>query len=88
VEGFSEMVNKTWYLEVESSDPMKIWQTKIRLLRKRIKGLSRNIGADLKGKKASILAEIYELDMLVEQQNLIDQERERRKYLSIELDGL
>jgi hypothetical protein len=88
VEGFAEMVNKAWDFEVNSSDPMVVWQTKIRLLRKKIKGWSRNIGADLKRKKASILTEIDELGMLVEQQELTPQERERRRYLRIELDGI
>jgi hypothetical protein len=48
VEGFAEVVNKTWDLEVNSSNDIEIWQTRIKLLRKGIKGWSRNIGDELK----------------------------------------
>jgi hypothetical protein len=55
VEGFVEVVKKSWDMEVNSTDPMEIWQTKIRLLKKKIKGWGRNIGAELRKKKVDIM---------------------------------
>jgi hypothetical protein len=66
VEGFVEVVNKTLDIEINSSDPMEILKTKIRLLRKRIKGWSRNIGGELRKRKASIMSEVDGLEFFVE----------------------
>jgi hypothetical protein len=51
MEGFLDLVRKTWDTECLSSDPMVVWQFKIRLLRKKIKGWSRNVGLKLEGRR-------------------------------------
>jgi hypothetical protein len=51
----------------------------VRLLRKEIRGWRKSIDAEMKRKKASLLYEIYMLDLLTEQQ------RDRRKVLCMEL---
>jgi hypothetical protein len=38
IDGFTEMVSKTWETTCPHSDPLEIWQFKIRLLRKKIRG--------------------------------------------------
>jgi hypothetical protein len=71
-----------------ASDPVQVWQFKIRTLRKKIKGWSRNREVELKKKKANISSEIDGLDMLSEHQELTEAERKRRKELSLELDQI
>jgi hypothetical protein len=39
------------------SEAIEVWQFKIRLLRKKIKGWSKNIGAEMKKNKAKLLGE-------------------------------
>jgi hypothetical protein len=56
-----------------------IWQFKIRLLRKKIKGWHRNRKAELKREKAQLLTELDLLDRLAEQGPLIAQDKRRRK---------
>jgi hypothetical protein len=56
------------------------------LLRKKVKGWSRNRDAKLKKSKCDIISELDSLDRLAEQQNLIDSEGARRKELSIKLE--
>jgi hypothetical protein len=46
MEGFDEFVAKAWETKCPSSIPIEVWQFKVRLLRKRIKGWSRNIVRD------------------------------------------
>jgi hypothetical protein len=72
IEGFSEMVRAAWSTKCQLSNPVAVWQFKIRLLRKKIRGWSRNVEEDVKKKKARILSEIDKLDMLSEQQHLSD----------------
>jgi hypothetical protein len=45
------VVKKAWEIRCPASDPMEIWQFKIRLLKRRIKGWSRNIETDVKDRR-------------------------------------
>jgi hypothetical protein len=65
---------------------MEVWQYKIKLMRRKIRGWNRNREAELKKNKASIILEIDVLDKLAEQQTLTSQEIERRKMLSLQLE--
>jgi hypothetical protein len=58
---------------------MEIWQFKVRLLRKKIKGWNRNIEADMKKTKYYRMSKIDHWDRQVEQQGLTPQESEKRK---------
>jgi hypothetical protein len=54
------VVKKAWKIKGSASESMEIWQSKIRLLRRRIKGWSKNIEAKVKKTEtASLLRLIY-----------------------------
>jgi hypothetical protein len=86
VEGFEELVRKVWGSECPSSDPMDKWQLKIRALRKKIKGWSRNIEAARNKRKREILAEIDLLDSKGEKVPLDARQKKYRQNLKEELE--
>jgi hypothetical protein len=45
--GFKEVVNKAWKTECIFTEPIEIWQFKIRLLRKKLKGWAKNVNLKL-----------------------------------------
>jgi hypothetical protein len=57
------------------------------LLRKKIRGWSKNINEEIR-KKAALLSEIDLLDLIVGHQALTDQEKNRRKAIGLELDNI
>jgi hypothetical protein len=63
----------------------EIWQFKIRLLRRKIKGWSMNIEAALKKNKQFLISEMDRLDKLAEQQELSHVDNERKKIMWGEL---
>jgi hypothetical protein len=65
-----------------------VWQFKIRLLRKRIKGWSRNMEAGLRKSKISLMVAIDELDKLAEHQLLTNLEKEKRREDWLQLDQI
>jgi hypothetical protein len=54
-------VIKIWNTPCAYSDPLDIWQFKIRLLRKKIKGWAININASMKKLKKELLEELQSL---------------------------
>jgi hypothetical protein len=44
-------VKKAWGTECPVNDPVEVWQFKIRLLRRKLKGWSKNVGAEMKKKQ-------------------------------------
>jgi hypothetical protein len=62
-----------------------VWQFKIRNLRRKEKGWSRNREAEIKRSKADLVQELDALDMLAEQQPLSEEEKMRRKELLLKL---
>jgi hypothetical protein len=66
VDGIVEVVAKAWETYCPTTDPMKVWQFKVRLLRRKIKGWSRNIEAEMKRTKKHLIEEVDRLDKLVE----------------------
>jgi hypothetical protein len=67
---------------------MSIWQSKIRNLRKKIKGWHRNREAELRREKVSLTAELNRLDLLAEQQVLLVLELERVRVIKAQLEKL
>lgn len=67
---FADFVAKIWNSDCPYKEPIDRWQFKIRLLRKKIKGGSKNVGAEIRNKKVEILKEIDSLDIKAEQQSL------------------
>jgi hypothetical protein len=70
IEGFADLVKKTWGNDCPSNDPMEVWQFKIRLLGKKIKGWGRNVGAEIRRQKKDMIDQIDRLDLLAEQKIL------------------
>jgi hypothetical protein len=88
MEGFEELVNKAWSIECPHSDPVDIWQFKIRVLRKKMKGWSRNMEVARNKRKKEILIEIDFLDSLIEQAPLSAQQKLKRQKLKGELEEM
>jgi hypothetical protein len=86
VEGFEDMVKRIWQVDYPLSDPLDVWQYQIRLLRKKVKGWSKNIDAEMRRKKYSIMSEMDLIDLIAESQALSDQQRERKKCLCSKLE--
>jgi hypothetical protein len=47
-EEFAHLVKKVWDTECPYSEPVEVWQFKMRSLRKKVKGWSRNLEAEMK----------------------------------------
>jgi hypothetical protein len=88
IDGFAKVVKKAWEIRCPARDPMEVWQFKIRLLRRKITGWSRNIDAEIKKKKAYLIAEVDILDIKAESQELSPLEREMRKSAWLSLDNI
>jgi hypothetical protein len=58
---------------------MKIWQFKVRLLKKKIKGWNRNIEADMKKTKKCLMIEFECWDRQAEHHGLTPLKRDKRK---------
>jgi hypothetical protein len=50
IEEFADLVRGVWDIDCPYSEPMEIWQFKIRTLRRKLKGWSRNLDVDIKKK--------------------------------------
>jgi hypothetical protein len=83
---FPEIVKRTWEAECPHSDPMEVWQYKVRLLMRKIKGWNRNREAKLKKNKDALIVEIDVLDKLAEQQVLTSNKLEKGKMMSLQLE--
>ena len=72
---FKQLVAKIWNTECAFQDALDIWQFKIRLLRKKVKGWAININADIKRKKKELLEEFDSLDTKYESGSLLPGEK-------------
>jgi hypothetical protein len=68
---FKNIVAKIWNTECIFTDPMEIWQVKIRLLRKKVKGWARNVNVQLRKLKSDLLKEYEVLDIRYETGTLL-----------------
>jgi hypothetical protein len=88
MEDFVEVVQRAWEIECTNTDPISVWQCKIRNLRKKIKGWSKNRDCELKRGKHELIMDLDALDALAETQKLSEGELARRKDLNIKLDRI
>lgn len=86
--GFVEIVTKVWRTECIFTEPIEIWQFKIRLLRKKIRGWARNVNAEIRKTKVDLLKEYEILDMKYETGDLIRGQKHRIENILIELEGI
>jgi hypothetical protein len=66
LEEFADVVAKAWDIESQDNDPMSVWQSKVRNLRKKAKGWSRNRESELRKNKNILTSELDLLDLLSE----------------------
>lgn len=85
---FRELVIKTWNTPCAFTDPLEIWQFKIRLLRKKTKGWSWNRNAEIKKLKTQLLKEFEDLDAKQERGSLSLQDRTRMHTIINDLEAL
>lgn len=71
---------------MEGPNFIDIWQNKIRLLRKSIRGWAANVVAEMNRHKSQISEEFNKLDLEAETRILSDGEKERMRALSIEIN--
>jgi hypothetical protein len=71
-----------------SLDPMEIWQSKIRSLRKVIRGWAANVVAELNREKQTVAGEFNWLDMEAEQRPLDEDELNKMKSLARDFDRI
>lgn len=86
--GFGDLVKKVWDTPCAFSNPMDIWQFKVRLLRKKVKGWAININAEIKKLKKDLLKEFDLLDLKQDAGSLLPEERSRMKNISEDLDRI
>ena len=85
---FSDIVKKVWETPCSLSDPIDVWQFKLRLLRKKIKGWAWNINAEIKKKKSALLEEFDILDVFSEHNQLNDSKKTRMNEIQHELENI
>jgi hypothetical protein len=88
VEGFQQLVVKTWNSPCHCQKSIDVWQYKIRLLRKIIKGWAINIETEQNKRKKQLIAEYDVLDILSETQPLSPGAKEQMKNIAGELQGI
>jgi hypothetical protein len=85
---FMDMVEKVWKLECKETDPMEVWQFRVRSFRKLIRGWASNVIAELNKYKQTVVAEFNFLDFEAENRMLERDEIVRMKELARELDKI
>jgi hypothetical protein len=85
---FEEVVKRAWDLECPNSDPVQIWQCKIRNLRRKIKGWNRNREVEIRKIKKCLVSESDNLDLVAEYRPLSDSENVRKKEVSLKLEQI
>jgi hypothetical protein len=86
VDGFDNLVKQCWGVECHLVNPIDRWEFKMRNLRKKIKGWSCNIEAEMRGTKETMLIELDGMDKAAKHQQLNAQELDRRKSLRNKMD--
>lgn len=86
--GFVEFITKVWKTDCIFTEPIEVWQFKIRLLRKKIKGWARNVNAKNRKIKADLLKEYEILDLKYETGSLLPRQKDMMDTILIELEGI
>jgi hypothetical protein len=85
---FKELVAKLWNTPCSFTDPVDIWQFKVRLVRKKVKGWALNINAQVRKQKQELLTECDRLDLKYENLITTDVERQRMKEIVKDLEAI
>ncbi|CAD6332621.1 unnamed protein product [Miscanthus lutarioriparius] len=65
---FKELVVKIWNTPCAFTDPLDIWQFKVRLFRKKVKGWALNVNGEIRKMKQELLKEFEMLDVKLEKE--------------------
>ncbi|XP_066344398.1 uncharacterized protein [Miscanthus floridulus] len=85
---FKQLVAKIWSTSCAFDNAIDIWQFKVRLLRKKLKGWARNINADIKRKKVELLKEFDILDKKYESRLLLTWEKQKMGAIVCDLEKI
>jgi hypothetical protein len=84
-DGFHEKVVEVWQPESQGSTSIKIWQNKIRSLRRYLRGWTKNMNGTYRKEKNDILNKMEQLDKKAEMTMLSPQELDVKHCLKISL---
>ena len=87
-DGFYNIVKEVWEPPCQHTKAIDIWQFKLRALRRKLKGWSLNINADLKRKKQALQEEFNLLDVFSEENMLTERETQRMNEVKKELEHI
>lgn len=87
-EDFLQVVRDSWGGPCRETNPLDIWHSKLKRLRKKLKGWSLNGNAALRQKKKALLEEFDQLDIMSEHENLTGEEKLRMESIQEELEGI
>ena len=85
---FKELVIKIWNTPCAFTDPLDIWQFKVRLIRKKVKGWALNINGEIRKTNQDLLKDFEMLDMKLEKEGLLLEEKIRMKKISDDLEAI
>jgi len=85
---FKELIAKLWNTPCAFTDPLDIWQFKIRLVRKKVKGWALNINAQVRKQKLELFKEYDLLDLKYENSITTEMERQRMKEIVKDLESI
>jgi hypothetical protein len=85
---FKEVVIKAWNTHCNSLDPIEVWQSKIRVLRRMMRGWANNVVAELNKYKHVVAAEYNLLDEEEDNRMLDITEKNRKNHLARELERI
>lgn len=85
---FEDLVVKTWNLPCSETNPIDVWQFRIRSFRKDVRGWAANVVADMNRDKKILADEYNILDIESETRHLSKEEMDRMNYITRELDKL
>jgi hypothetical protein len=77
-EDFAEVVKKAWSTQCSSLDPVEVWQSKIRALRRMVRGWANNVVTEI-NKYKQVVAAKYNLLDEEEDNRLLEEDEKKRK---------
>jgi hypothetical protein len=85
---FDKLVESIWRGHVDGKRAIDRWQNRVRIFRKKAKGWSINVEAELKKRKKTLDSEYNKLDIKAETRGLSQQERNRLSQVAREFTKL
>jgi ribosome-binding protein aMBF1 (putative translation factor) len=87
-ENFKEVVRKAWSTPCRETKAIDVWQFRVRTFRKLTRGWASNEIVVMNKEKAALAAEFNRLELKVEQNTILEVERERMKEVADNLNKI